>query len=70
MIIINTLLLQTENFAARLAQANLVTKRDFGTKLISFDKIINSNKTKHALIENELKELQAFDLSYFRGKSH
>ena len=34
-------------FAARLAQAYLVTKTDFDTKLISLNKKINSNKTKH-----------------------
>ena len=42
-------------FTARLTQANLVTKRDFDTKLQSLDKDINSNKTKHLLVENELK---------------
>ena len=33
-------------------------------------KRITSNKTKHFLVENELKKLKTFDLSYFRGKSH
>ena len=33
-------------------------------------KRITSNKTKHLLVENELKKLQKFDSSYFRGKSH
>ena len=42
-------------FTARLAQANLVTKTDFHTKLISLNKKINSNKTKHLLVENEFK---------------
>ena len=55
-------------FAARLAQANLVTKTDFDTKLISLNKRINANKTKHLLVENELKKLQTFDSTYFRGK--
>ena len=31
---------------------------------------ITSNKTKHLLVENELKKLKAFDLSYFKGKGH
>ena len=31
---------------------------------------MNSNKTKHVLVENELKKIQAFDSSYFRGKNH
>ena len=30
---------------------------DFANKLLSFNKTINSNKTKHVLIENELNEL-------------
>ena len=47
--------LTTENFKARLAQANLVTKTDFNTKLKKLNKKINSNKTKHFLVENELK---------------
>ena len=63
--IINRKYYITENFAARLAQANLVTKIDFDTKLISLNKKINSNKTKHLLVENELKKLQTFDSSYF-----
>ena len=28
------------------------------------------NKTKHLLVENELKELKKIDLGYFIGKSH
>ena len=39
--------LTTENFAARLKEANLVSKIDFDNNLISFDKKkITSNKTK------------------------
>ena len=34
------------------------------------NKIIVSNKTKHLVIENEFKKLQAFDSIYFCGKSH
>ena len=37
---------------------------------MSLNRIINSNKTKHILVENELKKLKTFDLSYFRRKSH
>ena len=29
-----------------------------------------ANKTKHLLVENELKKLKTFDLGYFTGKSH
>ena len=57
-------------FTARLAQANLVTKTDFDTKLPSLSKRINSNKTKHLLVKNELNKLKKIDLSYFKGKSH
>ena len=31
---------------------------------------ITENKTKHLLVENELKKLKTFDSSYFRGKIH
>ena len=62
--------MSAENFAARLKQANLVTKTDFDAKLSSLNRKITSNKTKHLLIENELKKLKTFDLSYFIGKSH
>ena len=31
---------------------------------------VPSNKTKHLLVETELKKLQKFDASYFRGKNH
>ena len=60
----------TENFKARLAQANLVTKTDFDAKLTSVDRKINSTKTKHLLVENSLKKLNTFDLSYLIGKSY
>ena len=36
--------LTAENFAARLAQANLVTKTDFNNKLSSLNRKITSNK--------------------------
>ena len=38
--------LTAKTFAARLAQANLVTKSDFDDKLTNLNKEINSNKTK------------------------
>ena len=53
-------------FNARLARADLVTKTDFDAKLRSLNKKINSNKTKHLLVETELK----FDAAYFRGKNY
>ena len=62
--------LTRENFKARLAQADLVTKKDFDIKLQGISKRITSNKTKHWLVENELKKIKTFDLNYFRGKSY
>ena len=55
-------------FTARLAQADSVTKTDFDTKLQDISKIMTSNKSKHLLVENELKKLQKFNSSCFRGK--
>ena len=62
--------LTAENFVAILAQANLITKTDFDGKLSSLNRKITSNKTKHLLVENELKKIKLFDLGYFIGKSH
>ena len=60
----------TDAFNARLAQANLITKKDFNAKLSSLNRKIRANKTKHLLVENELKKLKTFDSIYFRVKSH
>ena len=43
-------------FDSKLAQANVITKRNFDAKIIE--------------LENNIKNLQAFDPSYFRSKSH
>ena len=55
---------------SRLAQADLIPKTDFDAKLSSLNRKIISNKSKHLLVENELKKLKTFDSSYFIGKSH
>ena len=57
-------------FNARLAQANLVAKTYFGVRLSGLNKEIISNKTKHLLVENELKILEKFDGAYFRGQNY
>ena len=57
-------------FTARLAQVDLVTTTDFDDKLQSLSKRVTLNKAKHLPVENELKKLQDFYSSYFRGKSH
>ena len=64
----NTLV--ANNFHARLTQANLITKADFDAKLSSLNKEITTNKSKHLIVENELKKLKTFDSSYFIGKSY
>ena len=51
--------LTTETFKARLTQANLVTKADFYDKPKDISKRIISNKSKHLLVENEMKKLKA-----------
>ena len=61
--------LAADVFNARLSKANLITKTDFDAKLSSLNKKITQNKTKNLLVENELKKLKIFDLSYFIGKS-
>ena len=62
--------LAADVFNARLAQANLITKTDFDAKLSSLNRKITANKSKHLLVENELKKLKTFDSSYFRGKNY
>ena len=57
-------------FNARLAQANLITKTDFDAKLSSLNRKVTSNKSKHLLVENELKKLKTFDSSNFRSKNY
>ena len=62
--------LAVDVFNARLAQANLITKTNLDTKLLSLNRKITQNKIKHLLVENELNKLKTFDMSYFIGKSH
>ena len=46
-----------------------MTKPDFDDKLKRLNKKVNSNKTKHFLVENKLKKLQPFHPIYFREES-
>ena len=55
---------------ARIAQANFITKTDFDAKLSSLNRKVTQNKSKHLLVENELKKLKTFDSREFIGKSH
>ena len=47
-----------------------MTKTEFDAKLSGLNRKITSNKTKHVLVENELKKLKTFDSIYFIEKSH
>ena len=49
---------------------NLILKTDFDDNISNLNRTLTLNKTKDLLIENELKKLKTFDLSYFIGKSH
>ena len=48
----------------------MITKTDFGAKLLRLNRIVTQNKTKHLLVENELKQLKTFDSSYFNDRSY
>ena len=59
--------LTAENFTAGLKQANLATedditdfikKTDFDDKLKHLNKKVTSNRSKHLLVENELKTFE------------
>ena len=43
---------------------------EFDDKLKSLNQKNYSNKSKHLLVENELKILKTFDLSYLKGKNN
>ena len=63
--------MEADVFKARLAaQTDFIRKPDFDSKLKEISDRVTKNKTKHFLVENELKKLQKFDAAYFRGKSH
>ena len=57
-----------ESFAARLKQADLVNKIDFGNKLTSFNRQITSNKTKHLQVQKKLNSLIKKDYNFFLGR--
>ena len=48
----------------------MITKTYFDAKLSNLNKKITKNKSKHLLVENELKKPKTFHSSYFIGKSH
>ena len=48
----------------------MITKTILDNTVSRLDRKIVENKTKNKSIENELKKLKTFDLSYFIGKSN
>ena len=49
-------------FKARLAaQTDLIRKLEFDIKLKSISNRVTKNKSKHLLVENELRKLKLFD---------
>ena len=48
--------------------SNPVKNTDFDTRLKKISDRVTKNKSKHLLVENELKKLEKFDAAYFRGK--
>ena len=62
--------LTVKKFAARLAQANLVIKRDFDTKLISLNKKINSNKKKTFTRWKWINKTKSIWFKSFKDKNH
>ena len=58
----------SENVAARLKEANSVTKTEFVNKLTSFNKWITSNKTKHLEVGKKLDSLITKDYSFLLGR--
>ena len=59
-----------EVFDERVKQEKLVKIADLDTKLQEVEKKVNANKAKNSLIETEVKKLNNFDASYFRGKNY
>ena len=57
--------LAADVFNARLAHAKLITKTYFDAKLSSLNRKITANKSKHLLVENELKKLKTFWFELF-----
>ena len=49
--------------------SSLVKNTDYDAKLKTISDRVASNKTKHLLVENELKKLKTFDPSFFKGNT-
>ena len=64
----NTLATNVSN--ARLAQANLIAKTDFNTKLSSLNRKTSQIKADHLIVRNEINKTKDFEFGCFIGKSH
>ena len=62
--------LAVDVFNARIAQANLVIKKEFDAKLSGLNRKITKDKTDHLIVKNELNKLNTFYFGYFNGKSY
>ena len=64
--------LATENFAATLTQANLVSKTDFDNKLTSFNRKNTSNKTKYLEVLKKQKQTSVTkeDYNFLLGRMY
>ena len=60
--------LTPKKFAARLKGANLMNKIDFDNKVISFNKRINSNKTKQLRSSKIIIMNYKLDYNFFIGR--
>ena len=49
---------------------DLIRKLEFDAKLKGFSDRVTLNKSKHLLVENELKKLRKRDAAYFKGKNY
>ena len=58
----------TNVFNARLAQANLITKTEFDSRLPGLNRKNTANKSKYLLVENELNNLKTFGSSYLLAR--
>ena len=57
--------LAADVFNARIAQAKLIPKTEFDSKLSNLNRKNTSNKSKHLLVENELNKLKNFPFDLF-----
>ena len=63
--------LAADVFNARLvAQTDLIRKPEFDFKLKGISDRVTKNKTKHLLVENELKKIKALGLRFFGGRKY